>query len=104
MRGRESGEVGKGRALWALTTQTLYMGDKPSFAGAGQRDFFLGQRAVRHYNGDVSFLPCTASGLAAAAPTDICFLWQRCVAQPQQQTEGCLLHTHDLRENQWTQK
>lgn len=58
----------------------------------------------RHNNGHILFSPCTASGLAGAAPTDICFPWQRCVAQPQQQTAGCPLHTHDLRDTQWTQK
>lgn len=56
----------------------------------------------RHNNGDGSFSPCTASGAAVAAPTDICFPWQHYVAQPDQQTAGCLLHTHDLRHKQKT--
>lgn len=34
-------EVRKERALWALTTQTLYAGDKPSFLGAGRHESFL---------------------------------------------------------------
>lgn len=48
----------------------------------------------------VSFSPCRASGLAAASPTGTCFPWQCCAAPPQLQTEGCPLHTHDLRDSQ----
>lgn len=53
--------------------------------------------------GTASFSPCTASGLAAAAPTDTCFPWQRYVAPPRQQTADCPLHTHDLGGSQRTQ-
>lgn len=45
---------------------------------------------------------CIVGGLAAEAPSDIYSPWQRCVAPPQQQTAGCPLHTHDLRDNQRT--
>lgn len=74
----------------------------PSSQVLGNMNPFWAGVLERHNNGNISFSPCTASGLSAVAPTDICFLWQRCVAQPQQQTAGCPLHTHDLQGSQKT--
>lgn len=50
----------------------------------------------------VSFSLSTVFGLAGVAPTGTCFPWRCCAARPQRRTEGCPLHTHDLRDSQPT--